>query len=167
MGNRTRDDARGSAEDSPADEGSGHRWFVVANASRGQAWIQRIGARGYDRVRDWDDPGARMAGRTDKDQQLEYQGSVKAETARDAHDLPEAMLREITAALRSGEATGIYLIAPAQLLPRLREGLPADLRDRLMGEETSDLTQVPRGELFGRLDALRRGEAVAGPERGA
>jgi protein required for attachment to host cells len=140
---------------SPAD-GGGKRWYVVVNASRGQAYVQRIGERGYDAVRDWDDPGARIAGRTDKDRQMEFQGSVRAETAHDPHDLTELIGRELTDALRRGEASGLYLIAPAQMLPRLREALPNDLRDRLVGEHAGDLTQLPRGDLFARLDALRR-----------
>ena len=140
---------------SPAD-GGGQYWFLVANQSRARAYVQRVGSRGYDVARDWDDPGARVAGRTDKDREMEFQGSVKAETAADPHDLPDLLIRETTDALRKGEATGLYLIAPTQLLPRLRDALPNDVRGRLLGEHAGDLTQLPRGELFERLDALRR-----------
>lgn len=162
MGNRTRDDARGTGGDSPAD-GGGRWWYVVANASRGRVYVQRVGSPGYDTVRDWDDPGARIAGRTDKDRELEFQGSVRADTAHDPHDLPDLIARELTDAVRRGEATGLYLVAPAQILPRLRDALPNDIRARLLGEHGGDLTLLPRGELFERLDACRHalGEAPA------
>ena len=145
-----------AAPRSPAD-GAGSRWYVVANASRGQVYVQRIGERGYDVVRDWDDPGARVAGRTDKDREREFQGSVRPETAHDPQDLTGLMVRELTDALRRGEATALCLVAPAPLLSRLREALPNDLQDRLVGEQAGDLTRLPRGDLFARLDALRRG----------
>ena len=44
---------------SPAEPGP-HRWFVVANGSRARAYVQRIGNPGYDVVREWDSPEARM-----------------------------------------------------------------------------------------------------------
>jgi hypothetical protein len=154
MGNRTRDDARGSDDASPA-EGEGRWWYVVANASRGQAYVQRVGGRGYDVAREWDDPGARIAGATDKDREREFQGSVKGETADDPTSLPDLIARELTEAVRRGQVTGIYLVAPAQLLPHLREMLPNDVQPKLVGEHAGDLTQLPRGELFDRLDAFR------------
>ena len=44
---------------SPAEPGP-KRWFVVANGSRAQAYVQRIGSPGYDRVQAWDAPEMRM-----------------------------------------------------------------------------------------------------------
>lgn len=73
-------------------------------------------------------------------------------------------MHEITAAQRGSEAGGIHRLAPAPPLPRLREALPGDLRDRLPGKAAGDLTRLPRGALSECLDAPRRGEAAA-PER--
>lgn len=61
MGSRIRDDAHGTEDGTPADDGARRR-FVLTNASGGLAWVQRIGAPGYDPMRAWDDPGARIAG---------------------------------------------------------------------------------------------------------
>lgn len=82
---------------------------------------------------------------------------MKVETAQDSHDLPELVLREVTAALCSGEASGLYFLAPVSLLSPLREGLPRDLQGQVAGEAAGDATQLPNGALVERLDTLQCG----------
>jgi protein required for attachment to host cells len=151
---------------SPAEPGP-HRWFVVANASRARAYVQRIGSPGYDVVREWDDPGARMTASDAGEDRSGADGSgrrVGAATANveaspkgpEQRDLQRALVEDLAQALRRRELSGLYLVAPAPLLHRLRDALPADLRGVLFGEHAGDFTQRPTADVFAHLDGLRR-----------
>lgn len=123
---------------SPAEPGP-QRWFVVANASRARAYVQRVGAPGYDVVRAWDHPDARMTaadageegpGGDDGGQRVgvlttDPEASPKGPVQR---DLERALVEDLAQALRRRELSGLYLVAPAPLLHRLRDALPSDLR---------------------------------------
>jgi hypothetical protein len=161
---------------SPAEPGS-HRWFVVANASRARAYVQRIGSPGYDLVREWDVPEARMtaadlgedrpgrvfasAGETQRSgvETEDMNASPKGQAQR---DLMEALVEDLTQALRRREISGLYLLAPAPLLHRMKDALPTDLHHALVGEGTGDFTQRPTADVFAHLDKIRH-EAGAGP----
>ncbi len=151
----------------------GQRWYVVANGSRARAYVQRVGESGYDVVRNWDEPDARAH---DRDLGEDRPGRVFASAGaagprsaieRDAKDdspkeharrnLVQGVADDIAEALRRGEATGAVLIAPAAMLPALRQAIPQALHGSLHGELAGDLTQLPTADLFERLDRLRRG----------
>ncbi len=70
-------------------------------------------------------------------------------------DLMARLVEDLTAALRGGELSGLYLMAPAPMLHRLRDALPTDLRQALVGEHAGDFTQRPTADVFHHLDALR------------
>ena len=140
--------------ESPADAGM-HRWFVVANASRARAYVQRIGSPGYDEARAWEDEGPRHKGATD----LRPHGGPAAAADATAHtprNLMEELVGDLAQAVRGGEVRGFYLLAPPGLLAELKAALPNDIRPKLVAEHGGDLTQIPHGELFARLDELRR-----------
>ncbi len=138
--------------ESPAESGTG-RWFLVANGSRAQAWQQRVGSPGYDLVREWDDPEARFNGTTDL---RPHDPKADEATAHTPRDLMEELVADLSQAVRTGSLRGFYLLAPAPFLSRLKSALPNDIRHYLVAEHGGDLVQMPRGELFQRLDALRR-----------
>lgn len=138
--------------ESPADAGM-HRWFVVANASRARAYVQRIGSSGYDQVQDWEDEHARFSGGTDRPP---HDPAAAEATAHTPRNLLEMLVPDLAQAVRAGQVRGYYLLAPAGFLRELKAALPNDIRPKLVGEATGDLTQVPRDELFTRLDSLRR-----------
>lgn len=138
--------------ESPADAGM-HRWFLVANASRARAWVQRVGAPGYDEARAWEDEQARHKGATDL---RPHDPEAADATAHTPRSLLEELTHDLAQAVRGGEVRGFYLLAPAGLLAELKAALPADIRARLVAEHGADLTQLPKDQLFARLDVLRR-----------
>lgn len=161
---------------SPADPGP-RPWFVVANGSRARAYVQRIGAPGYDMVKAWDAPEARAhdaaigedrpgrvfaaAGATQRSGiETEDAGATPKGHARE--DLMMTLVEDLTRALRGRELSMLFLLAPVPLLHRLKEHLPTDLRHALAGEGGGDFTQRPTADVFAHLDALRRGEPAGG-----
>lgn len=157
---------------SPAEPGP-HRWFVVANGSRARAYVQRIGESGYDIVREWDSPEARMTsadlgedrpGRVFPGAHSAQRSGVETESMEQSpkghalRDFESLLVDDLTQALRRRELSGLYLIAPAPLLHRLRDQFPTDLRQALVGEHAGDFTQRPTADVFQHLDSLRRGE---------
>jgi len=157
---------------SPAAQGHGRRWYVVANGSRARAYAQRAGESGYDVVRAWDEPDARAYDRElgeDRPGRVFAAAGATARSGieRDGRDdspkehakrhLLHWLADDIAAALRRGEASGVVLVAPASMLHALRDALPQELRRAIAGEHAGDLTQLPTAELFARLDAFRRG----------
>ena len=138
--------------ESPADAGM-HRWFLVANASRARAWVQRVGSPGYDEARAWEDEQARHSGATDL---RPHDAAADDATARTPRSLLEALLHDLAQAVRGGEVRGFYLLAPAGFLAELKAALPNDVKGRLVAEHGADLTQLPKDQLFARLDTLRR-----------
>lgn len=158
--------------DSAIEDGHGHRWFLVLNGSRGMALVQRVGRPGYDTLRQWDQPEARMpdhvlgedrpgrafpAAGSRQRSGMEYEREDDSPKAHAKRDLLHQIARDAVEALRRGDATGLVLVAPAFLLTELRELIPQDLRHAIAGEHAGDWTQLPREEIFTRLDALRRG----------
>jgi hypothetical protein len=165
---------------SPAEPGS-QRWFLVANGSRARAYVQRIGNPGYDVVREWDAPDARTSshelgedrpGRVFASAGATQRSGIEPETA-DAspkghaqHELLDRLVEDLSQALRRGELSGLYLVAPAPMLHRLRDALPTDLRHALVGEHAGDFTQRPTADVFEHLDTLRHeSEQVSGIPR--
>jgi hypothetical protein len=158
-----------SADLSPAEPGQ-HRWYLVANGSRARAYVQRVGAPGYDVVREWDAPDARAhnaeigedrpgrvfaaAGATQRSG-IETEDSTPKSHAQ--HAFEERLVEDLTEALRARQLSGLYLLAPAAMLHRMKEALPNDLRHALAGEGTGDFTQRPTADVFTHLDGLRRG----------
>lgn len=157
---------------SPAEPGP-HRWFVVANGSRARAYVQRIGETGYDTVREWDSPEARMTsaelgedrpGRVFPAAGSASRSGVETESQEQSPkghamlSFEDLLVEDLTQALRRRELSGLYLVAPAPLLHRLRDSFPTDLRQALIGEHAGDFTQRPTADVFHHLDALRRGE---------
>ena len=67
-----------------------------------------------------------------------------------------ALLHDLAQAVRGGEVRGFYLLAPAGFLAELKAALPNDVKGRLVAEHGADLTQLPKDQLFARLDTLRR-----------
>jgi hypothetical protein len=154
---------------SPAAPGE-HRWFLVANGSRARAYVQRIGSPGYDVVREWDSPEARTSsarlgedrpGRLFAGKGATQRSGIEVEEhspkCHAQRELEHGLVEALTQAHRHGELGGLYLVAPAALLHRLRDALPSDLRQDLVAELAADLTQHPTAEVFEALDRLRRG----------
>ena len=148
------------------------RWFVVANGSRAQVWVQRADGPGYDRIRAWDEPDARAhdhepgedrPGRLFPAAGAAHRSGIERDVRDDSpkeharRELLHAVAADLAAALRAGEAEALVLVAPAPVLKTLHDALPQDLRRAVAGEQSGDLTQLPAAALFERLDALRRG----------
>ena len=143
----------------------------MADCSRACAYVRGIGRPGYDPVREWDSldartnsaalgedkPGRVFAGKGVSSQRSAIEGesadrTPKGHAKRDfEHKLPMAL----THAHREGMLSELYLVAPAPMQHRLRDGLPPDLRRDLVGELPADLTQRPMADLFAVLDRLR------------
>ena len=152
---------------SPAEPGP-HRWFVVANGSRARAYVQRVGSSGYDVVREWDAPEARAhnaelgedrPGRVFASAGATQRSGIEAEDASPKalaqQDFEDRLVEDLTQALRRREMSGLYLLAPAPMLHRMKEAMPTDLRQALVGEGTGDFTQRPTADVFQHLDRLR------------
>ncbi|WP_135467093.1 host attachment protein [Crenalkalicoccus roseus] len=165
---------------SPAEPGP-HRWFVVANGSRARAYVQRIGSPGYDVLREWDAPEARMSsadlgedrpGRVFASAGVSQRSGIEPETPEASpkgqaqRDFLHQLVEDLTQALRRKELSGLYLAAPAPLLHRLQDMMPTDLRQALIGRQAGDFTQRPTADVFELLDTLRReSERIGGIPR--
>jgi protein required for attachment to host cells len=162
---------------SPAEPGL-HRWYLVANGSRARAYVPRLGSPGYDIVREWDAPEARLTGRDAGEERpgrvfasagVAQRSGIEPETEEQApkgharHAFVERLVADLTHALRGRELSGLSLLAPAPMLHRLRDAMPTDLRHALVAEHAGDFTQRPTADVFAHLDQLRTG---AGAEAG-
>ncbi|MBX6375738.1 MAG: host attachment protein [Acetobacteraceae bacterium] len=158
--------------DTMGENGQGRRWYLVANGSRARAYVQRVGESGYDLVRSWDEPDARARdselgedrpGRVFASAGSTLRSGIERDAKDDSpkeharRDFLHGLADDLVAALRAGEASGAVLIAPTPVLRQLKEEIPRALHDALHGEHPGDLTQLPTGELFERLDRIRRG----------
>lgn len=148
------------------------RLFVVANGSHGKGYVKRLGESGYDAVISWDSPDARTkdsvlgedrpgrafasAGSSARSG-MEYDNKDDSPKEHAKRDLARQMAEDLVAALRSGTATSVALVAPAPVAAAIRGHVPHDLQRALAVEEHHDLTGLPLAELFLRLDALRHG----------
>ena len=146
------------------------RWYVVANGSRAHAFVKRAGESGYDAVRDWDAPDARKrdaelgedkpgrafagAGATQRSA-MEWDGKDDSPKEHAKRDFAHLLAEDLAAALSAKLIDSIALIAPAPVANVITAHMPGLARKALAGEEHHDLTGLPHGEIFARLDAFR------------
>ncbi|MBR0673560.1 host attachment protein [Neoroseomonas soli] len=154
------------------DGGHARRLFVVANGSRGKAYLKRLGETGYDAMMSWDSPDARTkdsvlgedkpgrafasAGATARSA-MEYDNKDDSPKEHAKRDLARQMAEDIVAALNTGKADSFALVAPSAVATAILSHVPQDLRRSLSRQEHHDLTSLPVAEVFTRLDDLRRG----------
>lgn len=152
--------------------GQGGRWFVVANGSRGRAYVKRLGETGYDIAREWDEPDARArdsalgedrpgrafaaAGATQRSG-MEYEGKDDSPKEHAKRDLARRIAQDLAEALRSGAAISAVLVAPPPVAAAIRHHIPHAQAGAVADERHADLTGLPAAELFARLDQLRHG----------
>ncbi len=146
-------------------------WFVIADAARAEALIKRRGETGYDTVRTWENPDAHRRdaelgedrpGRAFDSLGPQRSAMEPRETPKEAakKDFARELVAELEAAIASGEAEAVVLVAPPKFLGELRALMPASLAAKVREEVAKDYTRLPRAELFERLDELRPVGAV-------
>lgn len=146
-------------------------WFVIADAARAEALIKRRGGTGYDTVRTWENPDAHSRdaelGEDKPGRAFDSLGPQRSaieprETPKQAakKDFARDLVADLEAAVASGEAEAVVLVAPPKFLGELRAVMPAALAQKVREEVAKDYTQLPRAELFARLDELRPVGAV-------
>jgi hypothetical protein len=145
-------------------------WYLLANGSRAQAYVKRAEDSGYDQVRNWDAPEARMkdselgedkpgrafaAGGSVRRSGIELDGKDDSPKEHAKRDFLESLADDLAAALAEKQMDSIAIIAPAPVAHAIVENLPGPARKALSGEDHHDLTSLPHGEIFARLDAFR------------
>lgn len=141
-------------------------WYVVADAARAEALVKRRGESGYDTVRTWENPDAHRRdaelgddrpGRAFDSLGPQRSAMEPRETPKEAakKDFARDLVAALDAAVASGETDSIVLVASPRLLGEMRAKLPASLAERVRETVAKDYTQLPRAELFARLDELR------------
>ena len=149
---------------------SGRQWFVLANGSRAQAYVKRLQDSGYDAVRAWDAPEARMrdaelgedkpgrafagAGATQRSA-MERDGKDDGPKEHARRDFLEGLAHDLAAALTAKETDSLAIIAPAPVAQAIIAHLPGPARQAVVQEDHHDLTGLPHADVFARLDALR------------
>ncbi len=149
---------------------SGRQWFVLANGSRAQAYVKRPQDSGYDAVRAWDAPEARMrdaelgedkpgrafagAGATQRSA-MERDGKDDSPKEHAKRDFLEGLAHDLAAALTAKEMDSMAIIAPAPVAQAIIAHLSGPARKAVTGEEHHDLTSLPHSDIYARLDALR------------
>ena len=147
-----------------------HHWFILANGSRAQAYVKRWEDSGYDQLRVWDAPEARMrdaelgadkpgrafasAGATHRSA-MERDGLDDSPKEHARRDFLAALAHDLASALAAGDMKTMTLIAPARLAEAITAHLPAPARKAVTGQEHHDLTSLPHADIFERLDAVR------------
>ena len=145
-------------------------WFLLANGSRAQAYVKRKQDSGYDQLRVWDAPEARMrdaelgedkpgrafaaAGATQRSA-MERDGKDDGPKEHARRDFLEGLAHDLAAALSAKEMDSIAIIAPAPVAQAIIAHLPGPARKAVTGEEHHDLTSLPHGDIYARLDAFR------------
>ena len=145
-------------------------WFLLANGSRAQAYVKRKQGSGYDQLRVWDAPEARMrdaelgedkpgrafasAGATQRSA-MERDGKDDGPKEHARRDFLETLAHDLAEALTAKEMDSIAIIAPAPVAQAIIAHLPGPARKALTGEEHHDLTSLPHGDIYARLDAFR------------
>lgn len=150
--------------------GHARRLFVVANGSRGRAYMKRTGQSGYDSTIEWDEPDAR---RKDAEQgedrpgrafgsagsgarsAMEHDGLDDGPKEHAKRNLARRIAEDVTATLRGGGVDSFVLIAPAPVAAAILAHIPDNHRSSLAGEDHHDLTSLATDALFRRLDELR------------
>jgi hypothetical protein len=146
------------------------QWFILANGSRAQAYLKRKQDSGYDQVRVWDAPEARMrdaelgeerpgrafaSARAMQRSAMERDGKDDSPKEHARRDFLEALAHDLATALSTKEMDSIAIIAPAPVAQAIIAHLPGPARKAVTGEEHHDLTSLPHADVFARLDALR------------
>ena len=145
-------------------------WFLLANGSRAQAYVKRKQDSGYDQIRTWDAPEARMrdaelgedkpgrafagAGAAQRSA-MERDGKDDSPKEHAKRDFLEALAHDLAAALTAKEVNGLAIIAPAPVAQAIIAHLPGPARQAVLREDHHDLTSLPHADVFARLDALR------------
>ena len=145
-------------------------WFLLANGSRAQAYVKRKQDSGYDQLRVWDALEARMrdaelgedkpgrafaaAGATQRSA-MERDGKDDGPKEHARRDFLEGLAHDLAAALSAKEMDSIAIIAPAPVAQAIIAHLPGPARKAVTGEEHHDLTSLPHGDIYARLDAFR------------
>jgi hypothetical protein len=145
-------------------------WFLLANGSRAQAYVKRKQDSGYDQLRVWDAPEARMrdaelgedkpgrafaaAGAVQRSA-MERDGKDDGPKEHARRDFLEGLAHDLAAALTAKEMDSIAIIAPAPVAQAIIAHLPGPARKAVTGEEHHDLTSLPHGDIYARLDAFR------------
>jgi hypothetical protein len=146
------------------------QWFILANGSRAQAYVKRKQDSGYDQLRIWDAPEARMrdaelgedkpgrafagAGAAQRSA-MEHDGKDDGPMEHAKRDFLEALAHDLAAALSAKEVDGLAINAPAPVAPANIANLPGPARQAVVQEDHHDLTSLPHADVFARLDALR------------
>ena len=147
-----------------------HLWFILANGSRAQAYVKRAEVTGYDQLRAWDAPEARLrdaalgadkpgrafagAGATQRSA-MERDGKDDSPKEHAKRDFLAALAHDLAAALSAKEVDGLVIIAPAPVAQAIIGLLPGPARQAVLQEDHHDLTSLPQADVFARLDALR------------
>ncbi|MCA3352534.1 MAG: host attachment protein [Roseomonas sp.] len=145
-------------------------WFLLANGSRAQAYAKRKQDSGYDQLRVWDAPEARMrdaelgedkSGRAFAGAGAAHRSAMERDGKDDSpkehakRDFLEALAHDLTAALTAKEVDSLAIIAPAPVAQAIMAYLPGPARQAVLREDHHDLTSLPHADVFARLDALR------------
>ena len=145
-------------------------WYLLANGSRAQVYVKRKQDSGYDQLRNWDAPEARMRdaelgedkpGRTFaaagavQRSGMERDGKDDSPKEHARRDFLEGLSHDLAAALSTKEMDSIAIIAPAPVAQAIIAHLPGPARKAVTAEEHHDLTSLPHGDIYARLDALR------------
>jgi hypothetical protein len=145
-------------------------WFLLANGSRARTYAKRKQDSGYDQLRAWDAPEARMrdaelgedkpgrafagAGAAQRSA-MERDGKDDSPKEHAKRDFLEALAHDLAAALSAKEVDSLAIIAPAPVAQAIIAHLPAPARQAVLREDHHDLTSLPHADIFARLDALR------------
>ena len=143
-------------------------WFILANGSRAQAYVKREQDSGYDQLRAWDAPEARMrdaelgedkpgrafAGAMHRSA-MERDGKDDSPKEHAKRDFLEALAHDLAAAFAAKEMDSLAIIAPAPVAHAIMAHLPGPARQAVSQEDHHDLTSLPHADVFARLDALR------------
>lgn len=154
----------------PSKADPSRHWFLLANGSRALAYVKRTQDSGYDQVRSWDAPDARRrdfelgedkpgrsfagAGAVHRSA-MERDGKDDSPKEHARRDFLEGLARDLAAALNAKDMDSLAIIAPAPVAQALVAHLPGPARKAVTGEEHHDLTSLPHGDIFDRLDAFR------------
>lgn len=141
-------------------------WFVIADAARAEVLVKRKDKPGYETLRTWENPdvhakahelGEDRPGRAFDSVGPHRSAMEPRETPKEAakKDFARELVADLDAAVASGQPQAIVLVAPPRLLGELRAIMPASLAAAVRDDHAKDYTQLPRAELFARLDELR------------
>lgn len=146
-------------------------WYLLANGSRAQVYVKRKQDSGYDQLRNWDAPEARMrdaelgedkpgrafaaAGAVQRSG-MERDGKDDSPKEHARRDFLEGLAHDLAIAFSARELDSIAIIAPATVAQAITAHLPKPARKAVTGEEHHDLTSLPHHEVFAQLDALRQ-----------